>query len=57
MIVGLRESVKIHACGLGVLTCGLSVLTCIHVLDSEGTVQSFYRCRLFSFPLLRPLLP
>jgi hypothetical protein len=57
MIIGLRESVKIHACGLGVLTCGLSVLTCIHVLDSEGTEVSVYKCRLFSLPLLRPTLP
>jgi hypothetical protein len=57
MIIGLRESVKIHACDLGVLTCGLSVLTCIHVLDSEGTEVSVYKCRLFSLPLLRPTLP
>jgi hypothetical protein len=57
MIIGLRESVKIHACGLGVLTCGSCVLTCIHVLDCEGTGVSACRCRLFSLPMLRPTLP
>jgi hypothetical protein len=57
MIIGQKEIVKIHACGLGVLTCGSSVLTCFHVLDSEGTEVSVYRCTLFALPLIRSTLP
>jgi hypothetical protein len=49
--------VKIHACCLSVPTCGLGVLTCIHVLDSEGTEVSVYRCRVYALPLIRPALP
>jgi hypothetical protein len=47
------RTVKIHACGLGVLKCGLGVLTCICVPNSEGTevrVYGFWAC---ASPVLR----
>jgi hypothetical protein len=56
MLIRLRESVKIHACGLSLPACRLCVLTCVHVLDSEGTEVSVYRSRLFAILMLRPTL-